>query len=141
MYGVETFVHPDYQGSGVGGRLMQARALTVRKLNLRGIIAGSLIAGYGAVADEMSAEQYVQEVVAEQRFDQNLSKQLRKGFRVRNLIPDYTDDPRSRNWGVAILWDNPEYRPVPKPVPAGKIISVDFGVASSQPSPFGAAGS
>ena len=111
MYGVETFVHPDYQSRGVGSKLMDARFDLLRDLNLRGIVAGSLFIGYGAVADQMSPEQYVQEVIDGQRFDPNLSKQLRKGFRVHNLIPNYTEDARTRDYAAAIVWINPDYRP------------------------------
>jgi len=111
MYGVESFVHPDYQGAGVGSALLKARFETAHKVNVVGLVAGSLIAGYHAVAHEVSAEVYVQDVIAGRRFDLNLSKQLRKGFKVRNLIPEYTEDARSLNWGVAILWENPEYDP------------------------------
>jgi hypothetical protein len=49
-------------------------------------------------------------------WDTNLSKQLRKGFRVRRLIPDYSDFAPSLNWGVCITWENPDYRPFPTPV-------------------------
>lgn len=111
MYGVETFVHPDMQSRGVGGKLMNARFDLLRQLNLRGMIAGSMIIDYGAVADQISPEQYVQDVIDGKRFDTNLSKQLRKGFKVHNLIPEYTVDARTRNWAAAILWINPEYRP------------------------------
>jgi GNAT superfamily N-acetyltransferase len=111
MYGVETCVHPDYQGQGVGGKLMEARYATARRLNLRGMVAGSAIIDYGKVADYVPVEQYVADVVAGRRFDRNLSKQLRKGFRVHNLIPNYLeDDPASADWGVTIVWENPEYR-------------------------------
>ena len=111
MYGVETFVHPGFQSRGVGSRLMDARFDLLRRLNLRGLVAGSLFVGYEAVARQMSPEEYVQEVVSGQRFDPNLSKQLRKGFTVRNLIPNYTDDPRTDNYAAAIVWLNPDYRP------------------------------
>ncbi|NDJ60203.1 MAG: GNAT family N-acetyltransferase [Chloroflexi bacterium] len=110
MYGVESFVHPRYQGCGIGSTLMDARFDLARRLNLRGMVAGSMIMDYHTVADTMSAAQYVREVVAGQRFDTNLSKQLRKGFRVRNLIPNYAYDPRTLNWAVAIVWHNPAYR-------------------------------
>lgn len=110
MYGVETFVHPDFQGSGVGSQLMNARFDLLRSLNLRGIVAGSLFVDYQFVAEQMSPEQYVQEVVEGKRFDSNLSKQLRKGFKVRNLIPNYTDEPRTRDYAVAIVWINLDYR-------------------------------
>lgn len=109
MYGVESFVHPDYQGNGVGSKLMDARAEVVRRLNLRGIVAGSLIIDYHKVADHMTPEQYVAEVIAGTRFDTNLTKQLKKGFKAGNVIPNYTYDDRSKDYGVAIMWVNPAY--------------------------------
>ena len=63
MYGVESCVHPAYQGRGVGSKLMDARFNVLRKLNLRGMVAGSAIIDYPAVADSMSVEQYVQDVI------------------------------------------------------------------------------
>lgn len=111
MYGVETFVHPDFQGTGVGSKLMNARFELLRRLNLRGIVAGSLFVDYQSVAEQLSPEQYVQDVVEGKRFDSNLSKQLRKGFRVRNLIPNYTEEPRTRDYAAAIVWVNPDFRP------------------------------
>ena len=103
-------MHPDYQGLGVGSQLMNARFDLLRRLNLRGAVAGSLFVGYEDVAEQMPPEQYVQEVVDGKRFDSNLSKQLRKGFKVRNLIPNYTYDPRTRDYAAAIVWINPDYR-------------------------------
>lgn len=109
-------MHPDFQGKGVGGKLMEARFDVIRRLNLRGIVAGSIIKDYHKVADSVSPEQYVREVVDGTRFDSNLTKQLKKGFKVKNLIPDYNEDPRSLNWGVAIVWENPDYVPSRKVV-------------------------
>lgn len=110
MYGVETFVHPEYQSRGVGSLLMNARFDLLRALNLRGLVAGSLFIGYEKVAERMTPEQYVAGVVAGKHFDPNLSKQLRKGFKVRNLIPHYTEEPRTRDYAAAIIWMNPDYR-------------------------------
>jgi hypothetical protein len=70
-----------------------------------------LVADYYKVADSVSVEQYVQDEVAGRRFDANLSKQLRKGFQVHGLIPNYTVDERSLHWGVEIVWANPDYQP------------------------------
>lgn len=110
MYGVETCVHPTYQGQGIGSALMDARFYAARELNLRGVIAGSIPMDYHK-ARHISLEDYVRDVVASKRFDTNLTKQLKKGFQVHNLIPNYLYDPRSRNWGVAIVWHNPDFRP------------------------------
>jgi GNAT superfamily N-acetyltransferase len=109
MYGVESCVHPQYQSFGIGGRLMQARFDTAQALNLRGMVAGSAIISYHKVADQVSAEDYLQGVIAGTYFDNNLSKQIRKGFRPVTLIPDYLPDPETRGWGVVIVWDNPTF--------------------------------
>jgi len=111
MYGVETFVHPEYQSLGVGSKLMDARFNFVRRLNLRGMVAGSLFVGYEQVADQMPQDQYVREVVEGKRFDPNLSKQIKKGFKVKNLIPNYTEDSRTQDYAAAIVWVNPDYSP------------------------------
>lgn len=112
MYGVESMMHADYRGVGVGSLLMNARFDLLKRLNLRGMIAGGIIMDYAAAydAEGLSPDQYVREVIAGKRFDTNLTKQLHKGFRVASLIPNYDEDPRSYNWGVALVWDNPDYR-------------------------------
>lgn len=111
MYGVESCVHPEYRGRGVGSLLMDARFDVLRRLNLRGLVAGSIPMDYHKVAASMTIEDYVREVVEGKRFDTNLSKQLHKGFQAHNLIPEYIYDLRSLNWAVAIVWDNPAYEP------------------------------
>jgi GNAT superfamily N-acetyltransferase len=116
MYGVESCVHPAYQGKGVGSRLMDARFRVLRRLNLRGMVAGGAIIDYYRAAGEVSPQQYVDEVIAGQRFDTNLTKQLHKGFKVRNLIPNFLEgDDRTLGWGVSIVWENPDYRPARRP--------------------------
>jgi hypothetical protein len=108
----------------VGGKLIEARYDVIRKLNLRGLVAGSIPIDFSKVADHVSIEQYVRDVVAGTRFDTNLSKQLRKGFKVHGLIPNYTIEPTCGGYGVEIVWDNPDYRPLrrvyPSAVPAAR---------------------
>lgn len=108
-------MHPAYRSRGVGGKLIEARYDIVRALNLRGMAAGSLIIDYHKVADQIPVEKYVEDVVAGRRFDTNLSKQIRKGFQVHGLIPNYSIDEQSRGWGVEIVWENPEYTPSHRP--------------------------
>lgn len=110
MYGVESCVHPHYQGRGVGSKLMDARFEVLKQLNLRGMVAGSAINDYHR-ASHLSPDAYVRDVAAGKLFDNNLTKQLRKGFRVHNVIPNYLEDSDEGNlgYGVAIVWDNPDY--------------------------------
>jgi GNAT superfamily N-acetyltransferase len=111
MYGVESCVHPAYQGRGVGSKLMDARFNVLKKLNLRGMVAGSAIIDYPKVADSVSVEQYVQDVIDGKRFDTNLTKQLHKGFKVAHLLPGYLSVEETGGWGVEIVWENPDYQP------------------------------
>jgi hypothetical protein len=112
MYGAESCVHPDYRGKGIGSKLMDARFAALRRLNLRGMVAGSAIVDYHKVAAVLSPEEYVWEVSQGHLFDTNLSKQLHKGFRVHSLIPNYLQgDPDTLGWGVTIIWENRDYRP------------------------------
>jgi hypothetical protein len=115
----------------VGGKLIEARYDLIRALNLRGLVAGSLIIDYHRVADSVPVEQYVREVVAGQRFDTNLSKQLRKGFVVHGLIPNYTNCDTSGNWGVEIVWMNPDYQQVRHPT--ARVLPRQYAFALKSP--------
>ncbi len=112
---------------------MQARFDTARALNLRGMVAGSMIMDYHKVAAQVSVEQYVADVVAGKRFDTNLSKQLRKGFVAHGLIPNYTVDESSLHWGVEIVWNNPDYQPMRRVQTVVK--PSRYNVALKQPRP------
>ncbi len=63
LYGIEIMVDPDYRGMKLSRRLYDARRQTARDHNLRGIIIGGRIPGYGDHADELSASEYVQRVI------------------------------------------------------------------------------
>ncbi|MEL6271311.1 MAG: GNAT family N-acetyltransferase [Chloroflexota bacterium] len=121
LYGVDCVVLPEYRGKGVGGRLIKARFDVVKRRNLHGMIAGSMPIDYHlAAAEGVTIEDYVADVVAGRRWDTNLSKQIKKGFRVRNIIPNYlTDTPETLDYAVAIVRENDAYRaPAARPVTA-----------------------
>lgn len=112
LYGVDNVVVQSYRGRGIGGRMMRARYNVARRLNLCGMIAGSMPIDYHrAAAEGVDIHTYVEQVMNGHRWDTNLSKQLRKGCRVLNVIPNYlTDSEDTLNYGIAIVWDNPDYR-------------------------------
>jgi GNAT superfamily N-acetyltransferase len=111
MYGVESCVHPDYRSQGVGGQLIEARFEVARRLNLRGMVAGSVLFSYHRHAEQYSPDAYLQAVISGEVFDMNLSKQMRKGFLPLVVIPNYVTDPEALGWGAVIVWHNPEYDP------------------------------
>ena len=111
MYGVESCVHPDFRGSGIGGRLMEARFAVAKALNVRGMVAGGTLMDYCLEAERASPEEYLQGVIDGRFIDGNVTKQIRKGFQPIALIPNYVHDPCSLGWGAVIVWRNPDYDP------------------------------
>ena len=110
-YGADISVHPDRRGLGIGRRIYDARKALVRQANRRGIVAGGLIPGYANYKNNLSPHEYVAQVIAGTLQDSTLNFQLRMGFELRGLIPNYIEDSASDNWATLIEWVNPDYRP------------------------------
>lgn len=108
-YAVDLGVHPDYRGLGIGSQFYNARKALVRRLGKRGIVAGGILADYGAHAHRLSVPAYVEEVVAGRVYDRTLSFQLRNGFQVLGLIENYVSNPVAQNYGTLIYWPNPDH--------------------------------
>jgi hypothetical protein len=111
LYGADIGIHPDYQGRGLSRLLYDARQDLIRRLNLKGHVAGGMLKGYGAYRAAMSAQTYIDKVVAGEIFDPTLSVQLRRGFVVAGVIDHYLDDPTCDNKAALIVWRNADYRP------------------------------
>ena len=114
LYGADIGVLPEYRRRGIARLLYRARHDLVRRLNLRGHIAGGLLRGYGLWKDRMPVEEYVARVIAGQMVDPTLTVQLRCGFRVHGIIRNYVTDPSCDNKAAFIVWDNPDYRATPR---------------------------
>lgn len=113
LYGAEIMVDPEARGMGVGSKLYEARKAIARRFNVKSMVAGGRIPGYGAVAHLMSPERYVAEVARGLRKDQVLSFQLSNGFRVKGVIPSYlADDQASCGFATLIEWVNDAYHEV-----------------------------
>lgn len=110
LYGADIGVHPDYRGCGLSTMLYKARHDLIRKLNLRGHVAGGLLSGYGKVKDEITPEDYIKQLESGEVFDPTVSIQLRRGFKIRGIIQHYVDDPSCDNKAALIVWENPDYK-------------------------------
>lgn len=103
MYGADVGTHPDYRGRGIARALYAARHRVVRRLGLDGQFTVGMPSGYGAVAHEVSAEDYYAQLVAGARRDPTVSVQMKIGFEPRRLIAGYIDDPVCGGYGVLLV--------------------------------------
>jgi len=107
LYGADMSVHPDYRGRRIATLLYDARKALVRRLGLRGIVAGGALPSYHAVRGALSVADYIAEVVAGRRVDATLTPQLRNGFVVRGVLPGYVDGGELMNDDATlIVWED-----------------------------------
>jgi len=112
LYGIEIQVDPDFRGMRLARRLYEARKKICTDNNLARIVIGGRIPGYQAVSEELSAREYVDQVVHKEMYDPVLTTQLANGFVLRGLIPDYfPSDEDSAGYATFLEWTNPGYVP------------------------------
>jgi len=68
-------------------------------------VAGARIPGYHHATDRLSPEAYLSLVERKIIHDPTLSTQLRLGFSLHGLLPDYISDPESRNCAALIVME------------------------------------
>ena len=107
-YGITIAVAPGYRRLGFAHQLYIRRKDLVRRFAKAGIVAGGVIPGYKDHIHEMSADDYVDKVVAGELYDPTLSFQLDNGFEALGAIPDYMDAPAVGDNAVLIVWRNPD---------------------------------
>ncbi len=57
--------------------LYEARQGLIRRLNLKGHVAGGMLKGYGPYKNQMSAEEYMEKLKTGEIFDPTVSVQLK----------------------------------------------------------------
>jgi predicted amidohydrolase/ribosomal protein S18 acetylase RimI-like enzyme len=121
LYGVDIFVHPDYQGMRLGRRLYDARKEICINLNLKAIIAGGRIPGYREYTDELTPMEYIQRVRNKEIFDPILTFQLNNDFHVKKVIRNYMpSDKESSSYATLLEWINLYYEEEEKLIGAPK---------------------
>jgi len=112
LYGIEIMVHPDFRGMKLTRRLYDARKQICLNKNLQRMIIGGRIPGYGPHADELTAREYIENVIDRSLYDPVLTSQLANGFSLKGLIPNYfPSDEDSRGFATFLEWINLDYRP------------------------------
>ena len=112
IYGLDVFVHSDYRGYRLGRRLYEARKELCREHNLRAILAGGRLPGFGQYAATLSVTDYIEQVERQKIHDPILSFQLANGFDVKRLLQRYLpEDQKSHGYATLLEWDNILYEP------------------------------
>jgi predicted amidohydrolase len=107
LYGIDSFITPEYRGLRLGRRLYDARKEVCEKLNLKGIIFGGRIPSYHMHADSLSPKEYIKKVRSREIHDPTLNFQLSNDFHVKKILRNYMPgDLESGNHAVLLQWDN-----------------------------------
>lgn len=111
LYGVDFYVNEHYRRLGIGSKMYQARFNLVKKLNLRGMYAGGMLAGYYRYQQQMSPREYGERIISGELEDPTVTMQIRRGFKPRAVIEQYAENSFAGNAAILIEWRNPDYRP------------------------------
>jgi len=112
LYGAEVCVDPDERGHGIGHALYEARRALCRQMNLKRIIAGGRLPGYGENATLMVPEEYAKRVIWGDLYDPVLRFQLDEGFDYAGILHGYLPhDDESVGNASLIVWLNRNYDP------------------------------
>lgn len=121
LYGVDSFIRPEYRGMRLGRRLYDARKELCEKLNLKGIVFGGRIPDYHKYAADLSPKEYIQKVKSKEIHDPTLNFQLSNDFHVKKILKNYMPgDLESADNAVLLQWNNIYYTDAKKTTYASK---------------------
>ncbi len=107
LYGVDVFVHPEYRQLRLARRLYDARKELCVNLDLKQIVLGGRIPGYQALEQEMTPQQYIEEVRRGELLDPVLTFQLSNEFQIARVVRNYLPEDRdSGATAVVLTWPN-----------------------------------
>lgn len=110
LYGIEVGVNEQFRGMQLGRRLYEGRKRICKELNLKNILIGGRMPFYYKYAEQMSAEAYAQEVMKGKIYDPVLTFQLKNGFELNKVIPNYLPgDVESLEYAALMEWKNAGY--------------------------------
>jgi GNAT superfamily N-acetyltransferase len=106
LYLADIYSAPEARGCGVGAALYGALFELCRLKGLSCVVAGGRLSDLHLAGPEISAAAYADEVARGARRDGVLTSQLRAGFALHGILPDYLDDWRSRSYASHLVWWN-----------------------------------
>lgn len=110
LYGYEVCVDPEFRGLKIGQRFYRARKDLCKYLRLKGIVFGGRMPGLAKHYQQLkgNVEKYIALVQQKKIRDLVLSFQIRNGFEVIGVLPDYLpSDQNSMGYAAHLIWKNP----------------------------------
>ena len=107
VYIVDISVHPVYRTLGLGKLLMHSIYHVVIQKGLERLLGGARMPSYYQHAHKLTAEEYLQSVIAGKLRDPVISFLLSCGRVPIKIIENYLEDQESLNYGVLMEWQNP----------------------------------
>jgi ribosomal protein S18 acetylase RimI-like enzyme len=107
LYIVDISVRPKFRKLGLGKLMMQAMYHVVIEKGLERLLGGGRMPGYHKVADKISSEKYLEEIVSGNLKDPVISFLLRCGRVPLGVAKNYLDDAESCNHAALMEWKNP----------------------------------
>jgi len=115
LYVVSVGVSSDLQGQGIGGKLVQSQLELAKKLGLKYLYLGARIPGFDAYCKQygtISPEEYLKiKNEKGETYDPEIRFYERQGLRAVKIISNFEPDAQSRDFGVVMLWKNPQVSP------------------------------
>jgi predicted amidohydrolase/ribosomal protein S18 acetylase RimI-like enzyme len=110
LYGLEVCVDPDQRRMRIGQRLYDARKRLCQTLGLHGIVFGGRIpSAHRRWRQYGSVDAYARAVAEGLVRDPTLSFQLRQGFELVGVLPDFLpSDHDSMGYAAHLVWRNPK---------------------------------
>lgn len=121
LYGADIAVHPQYRGMGVAAKLYEQRKRLLKRYNLRRMVAYGRIPGYNALAGKMTAEEYVQKVIAGELKDSSLQAHIKAGYEVKRVMLDFLWDDSSLNYSTWLEMPNPDFQSAKRQIAAAPL--------------------
>lgn len=107
LYVVDISVDPQYRSLGIGKKLLQGMYLLVVEKGLERLLGGGRMPGYHIHAENMSAEAYLDKVLAGELKDPVISFMLNAGRIPYGVVHNYLEDEESMNCAALMAWENP----------------------------------
>lgn len=115
LYVVSVGVSADFQGQGIGHKLVEAQKELTKRLSLERLVLGARIPGYHSYHQThptVSAQNYVtleETPRAGKKLDPEIRFYESCGLEVVKVMPNYGPDVQSENFGVIMVWRNSDF--------------------------------